>query len=231
MCLNKKVYIAIPAYDSRIDVLCMASIINNIRDLEKRGYEVTYTPKMGDPYIDQARNALVASFLRTDCTDMIFVDTDLAFDSNAMWRLMRNDVQVVGGVYPYRSEEEDGFPVSLMVDDDKKPVTDYDKGLVECNSIPTGLMRIRRDVFEKLYKKYPQFKDDKGEVKYFRVGQLFLDEGDDRWWGEDNYFCEICKRSEIKIYCEPMISFVHIGRLHKRGNYGEFLQNGGEWVK
>ena len=229
--MGNRVYIAIPAYDSRIDVLCMASIFNNIKDLEGRGYEVTFNTKMGDPYIDQARNFLVNTFLRTDCTDLIFVDTDLAFDGNGMWRLMRNDVQVVGGAYPFRSEDQNGFPVSVLLDEDKKPVTDYEKGLVECRYIPTGFMRINRSVFEALKRNYPDFTDDSGETKYFRTGQVFLSEGDTRWWGEDNYFCEICRRSGIKVYCEPMISFVHVARLQKKGNYAKFLQNGGKWVE
>jgi len=226
--MNKKIYLAIPAYDSRVDILCMASIINNIKDLESRGYEVIFNTKMGDPYIDQARNWLVNTFLRTDCTDMVFVDTDLAFDTDAIYRLMRLDKGVVGGIYPFRSEDQDGYPVSPILDDDKKPA--HENGLVECKFIPTGLMRINRSVFEELKSRYPIYTDDSGETKYFRTGQVFLHEGDTRWWGEDNYFCEICARTGIKVYCDPMISFVHMGKLHKKGNYAEYLQNGGKWV-
>lgn len=226
--MNKKIYLAIPAYDSRIDVLCMASILNNIKDLESRGYDVIFNTKMGDPYIDQARNWLVNTFLRTKATDMIFIDTDLAFDTDAIYRLMRCDKGVVGGVYPFRSEDQNGFPVSPILDENQKPV--HENGLVECQFIPTGLMRINRSVFEALKPEHQMFTDDSGETKYFRTGQVFIHEGDTRWWGEDNYFCEICRRCGIKIYCDPMISFVHMGRLQKKGNYGEYLQNGGKWV-
>lgn len=228
--MNKKVYVAIPAYDTRIDALCMFSIINNMRDLEKNGYEVVFNCKMGDPYIDQARNWLVDAFLKTDCTEMIFVDTDLAFDTEGMRRLVESDVDVVGGVYPFRSEEQNGYPITIKLDKDNKPFVDYDKGLVECKYIPTGFMKIKRGAFTVLKEAYPKFTDDNKETKYFRTGQVFINEGDNRWWGEDNYFCEICNRCGIKVYCDPMISFVHFGRLNKKGKYADFLQNGGKWL-
>lgn len=224
-----KIYIGIPAYDSKVHALCMASIFNNIKELEKAGHEVTFSFQLGDPYIDQARNHIVHAFLETDFTDLIMVDTDLAFDNDAMLKLMRNDVGVVGGVYPYRSETKNGYPAIIKTDENRYPVTDYEKGLVECEFIPTGLIRIKRNVFEAITEKYPERRDDTGEMKFFTTGQLFLSEGDSRWWGEDVYFCKMCNMLGIKVYCEPMINMVHIGTLHKKGHYGEFLQNGGVW--
>lgn len=225
-----KILIAIPAYDSKVDALCMASIFRNIKELEAVGHEVTFNFQLGDPYIDQARNHLVKSFLKTDCTDLIFVDTDLAFDSDGMVRLMRNDVGVVGGAYPYRSSDQNGYPARIKLDEKKYPVTDVDKGLVECDFIPTGFMRIKREVFEAIQKEHPEHVDDTGEMKFFRTGQLFLSVGDARWWGEDVYFCKACTDLDIPVWCEPMINFVHIGTLHKTGKYADCLQNGGEWV-
>ncbi|MCK9519601.1 MAG: hypothetical protein M0R74_11340 [Dehalococcoidia bacterium] len=208
----------------------MASIFMNIRELEKAGHETNLLFQLGDPYIDQARNHIVHAFLKTNYTDLIFVDTDLSFDSDAMLKLMRNDVGVVGGAYPYRSETTDGFPVKIKIDENKFPVTDYEKGLVECDFVPTGFMRINRSVFGKIYEKYPERIDDTGEIKFFTTGQLHLNDCDNRWWGEDVYFCKVCNDIGIKVYCEPMINFVHIGTLHKKGHYGNVLQNGGKVI-
>jgi hypothetical protein len=225
--MMKKVFIAIPAYDSKIYALGMVSVFNNIEVLKKNGIESTFSLQMGDCYVDQTRNHLVRSFLASDCTDMIFVDNDLAFDGDAMLKILRPNVQVIGGAYPYRSEDKDDYPVAIKLDDKNFPVIDKDKGLIECTHVPTGLMRIRRDVFDVLTKKYPDNIDDSGELIHFRTGLLFADKGDKRWYGEDVYFCKICDDVGIKVWCDPTIAFAHIGTLTKKGRYADFLRNGG----
>jgi hypothetical protein len=228
----RSVFIAIPAYDQRINCLCMASIFNNIKDLEKRGHKVTFSFQLGDPYLDQARNHVVKQFLESEYDDLIFVDTDLAFDSNGMWRLTRcEEIQVVGGAYPYRAQDKHGYPVNIKVDENLLPVTDYERGLVECTMLPTGFLRIRRDVFDAIRAALPEYVDHDGEYKYFRTGQLLLETGDTRWWGEDAYFCRLCTDLGIKLWCEPMINFSHDGVLHKCGKFADYLQNGGKWPK
>ena len=178
---------------------------------------------MGDCYIDNARNKLVTLFLGSDCTDMIFVDNDLSFDNDAMLKLLKLPCQVVGGAYPYRGEQE-GYPVSIKQDAKGTPIGNVDLGIIETTHIPTGLMRIRRDVFTILREKHPEIIDDKNEYKYFRTGLLFVDQGDRRYYGEDVSFCKICCDAGIKVWCEPRITFGHIGRTGKIGNFDTYLR-------
>lgn len=222
-----KVFIAIPSYDSKICAIGMASILNNIKDVEARGIEAKCSFQLGDPYIEMARNHLVKQFLDGDCTDLLFVDTDLAFDNDAMWKLLRQDVGVIGGAYPYRVQDKTGFPADVKLDANRVPIADVDRGIIECNFVPTGFMRIRRSVFDVLNDKYPDNVDDKGEWLHFKTGMHFIDTGDKRWWGEDVYFCKICNEAGIKVWVDPSISFVHVGTLMKHGNYQKFLANGG----
>jgi hypothetical protein len=224
---KKKVFIAVPAYDGKIVALGMVSILNCIKNLELHDVESVLELQIGDPYIEMARNHLVKKFLSSDCTDMLFVDNDLAFDGDGMWKLIRQDVSIVGGGYPYRAQEVNDFAISIKLDANNFPIADEGKGLIECNYIPTGFMRIRRDVFDVLGKNYPTHVDNNGEILHFRTG--FLGNNDNnRWWGEDVYFCKICNDSGIKVWVDPSISFVHHGTLFKSGNYQQFLANGGK---
>jgi hypothetical protein len=221
---KKKIFISVPAYDSKIFVYGMFSIFNNVRTLEKAGYSVVFHAQMGCCYLDQTRNHIVKEFLKTDAAYLIMVDSDLAFDFDVMIKMMKHDVDIIGGAYPYRSEDLDGFPISIKLDEKRVPIGDREKMILECEFIPTGCMVIKRKVFDILTEKYPENIDESGELQHFRTGILFRDRGDIKYYGEDVYFCKICNEAGIKIWNDPKMGFVHIGELKKKGNYDEYLR-------
>jgi hypothetical protein len=225
---GKNILIGIPAYDSKVYANTMVSIFNNIKEVERLGHTITFTLQMKGAYLDLNRNKIVNDFLKGEFTDLIFIDSDVAFEYDAIPKLLARDVMVVGGVYPYREMEDKGYPVDIKLDENKFPVTDFNLGLIECLHIPTGFMRIRRDAFTILNEKYPDNKNDKGEAFHFRTGIVFAERGDRQYYGEDVYFCKICNEAGIKIYCDPTIEFIHFGTLPKKGRFSEFLKNGGK---
>jgi hypothetical protein len=225
---KRKVFIGVTAYDQKIFVLGMMSILNNIKLLESKGYEVELHAQMGDCYVDQTRNHVVKTFLSTDATDLIFIDNDLSFDGDAMLKLLEKPVEIIGAAYPYRSQDKDGFPVSVHVHDDMRFAGNVELGIIDCKFVPTGLLRIRRSAFDKLKEAYPDNVDAKGELQFFRTGMLFEKEGDKRWFGEDVYFCESAQRIGIVCWCEPTIGCMHIGQLNKTGRLSEYLKAGGQ---
>lgn len=225
---KKKILVGIPAYDSKVNALTMVSVFNNLKELEKDGHMLNFYLQTKGCYIDLNRNRIVDEFLKDGFTDLIFVDSDVAFEADAMKKLVDRDVQIVGGIYPYRELCDKGYPVDIKTDLNKYPVVNADEKLVECAHIPTGFMRIRRDVFDVLAEKYPENHDDEGRSFHFRTGLLFRDKGDHKYYGEDVYFCKICNEAGIKVYCDPTIEFIHFGTLPKKGRYSEFLKNGGK---
>jgi hypothetical protein len=230
-----KLFIALLAYDSRTDILNMLSILNNIKTTELADYEVKLHVQMGDCYVDQARNHCVHDFMKSDCDEFLFVDNDLSFDADAMVRLLKLPVDIVGGAYPYRGDQE-GFPCSINLDENNIPVVNKELGIIKAAHVPTGMLRIKRCVFEKLKEMHGEkIKDNKGEYHYFMTGFLFGERGflfdksipDDRWYGEDVFFCEFCNRSGIQVWCEPRITFGHIGRTGRIGNFAQYIGKGG----
>jgi hypothetical protein len=81
--------------------------------------------------------------------------------------------------------------------------------------------------------------DDKKEYHFFLTGFMFGSRGfifpfdpaknkeDLRWYGEDVFFCELCNRSGIQVWCEPRITFGHIGRTGRIGNFAQYMGKGG----
>ena len=224
--VRRKVFIGLTAYDSKISVLGMMSILNNVKMLEAKGIEVTVNAQMGDCYVDQTRNHIVKTFLASDSTDLIFVDNDLSFDGDAMLKLMLKPCQVIGAAYPYRSQDKEGFPIAAFVHENHEFAGNKELGIIDCKFVPTGLLRINREAFDILKQNYPDNVDDKGELQMFRTGLLFERDGDKRWYGEDVYFCEIVRKSGMICWCDPTIGCTHIGQLNKQGRLSDYLRSG-----
>jgi hypothetical protein len=235
MSLNKfKVYISIPAYDGKMALETGMSLLNNIRVLEKAGYECFIDSVLGDCYIENARNKLCKSFLMSNCENMVFVDNDLSFDNNAILKLLSRPVDIIGGAYPYRDPKKSTFPVSIMLDENAIPVGDPAHGIIKAHFVPTGLMRITRAALEAMkdenWLEQPSNKEETPTYRFFRQGLGFaigLDKEDKRWIGEDVFFCSDANRKGIQVWCDPRIAFEHFGKIGTKGCYHEYLLKNG----
>lgn len=116
-------------------------------ELHKQGINTAYILLSGNCHVDDARNSIVQEFLCTDCTDLIFLDADVVWDPEELIKLIRlENVDIVGGVYPYRRENETGESMPVLMYQDKEEMDA--QGLIDVVGLPTGFMRIRRQVLE-----------------------------------------------------------------------------------
>lgn len=154
--------------------------------------------------IGLARDNAASEFLKTDCTDLLFIDSDIAFTVADVDRICSHDLDVVGGCYPLKQEAEKPTLVLSLVDGAKHD----ENGLIECTGIGTGFLRIRRSVFEKLAPHAKTFKNDKGETEqdFFPSG---VDDG--KYWGEDLAFCRLWRKHGGKVWADYQIRLSHFG--------------------
>jgi predicted peroxiredoxin len=149
-----------------------------------------------------SRNLLVRDFLKTDCTHLLFVDSDQCdIPPDAVETLIAPDVDIVGGLYfkraypyppiMYRFKEEGEFGMAHVVE---FPMN----ALVEVDVIGMGLTLIKREVFNKL--KRP----------YFYYGLDEHEDGSRRGMSEDTYFCRQARRAGIQIFCHTGVVVGHI---------------------
>ncbi len=216
-----KAFIATPTYAGTLCLGYVESLFAGLGNLADAGHSATVRFLPGNCYIALARNQMVTQFLETDCTDLIFIDDDVSFSPEGLVKLLSHDVDIVGGVYPMKTIDPGNYPVRVMVNDDQTPKVE--NGLIECDGIPTGFMRIRRVVIEAMIKAYPdrEFKDSRTEKTHF---DLFACERENGvWWGEDYRFCQLAICAGFRIWAEPKIDFKHFGQYGWAGNYHDFL--------
>jgi hypothetical protein len=221
------IFLAIPCHTGNIVAECEVSILRNTHLLRDLGHTVIPYYLPGNIYLDKARNKCVKRFLESECTDLIFVDSDISFEDDAIVKLIKHDKDIVAGVYPLKQDFLE-FPMQLYYDKDNN-FLDEESGLITANMVPTGLMRIKREVFEKMRSfdwigdKYRIQEDHEGIWTYFNTGILFED--DNTWWGEDVAFCRYWKLHGGRIYIEPNITFGHVGKKVYSGNLYNYLMD------
>ena len=177
-------------------------------------------------YLDKARNLCVKKFLETDCSDLIFIDSDVGFDDDAIEKLLVYDRDIIAGIYPLKVDFLE-FPMLLEFDKITNNCKEESTGLVTAKMAPTGFMRINRRVFDRLIEhdnpenSYRVRKDSEGVYTFFNTGILF--DNDDTWYGEDVAFCKHWKSMGGKIFIQPDINFTHTGTKNFTGNLHEYL--------
>lgn len=224
-----KVYLAMASYTGRPDVETQQSLIEDCLDLKANGIDIQMRLAVGSSIIAMTRNAFVADFLASDCTDLVMLDDDLAWEDGALRRLLSHPCDVVGGAYPKRGDKIE-YPVKRIAG----AKIDQTTGLLEVVALPTGFLRMTRNCLETMVKHYDHLAYYDRDVKGKRAHALFwfdLAPGIDadspkdlpEVWGEDFTFCRRWREMGGKVHLDTLLTFKHIGRKAWTGCYAESM--------
>lgn len=168
----------------------------------------------GESPVGRSRNSLTAQFLKTDCTDILFIDSDLVFSGEQIERIVQHEEDVVGGAYFFKAQ---GRP---RVCSNPKDGCDQigENGLLEVAYIGTGFLRVRRHVFDQMIARFGEdiwYKTDDGKSElqhdFWQMGIYKYADGTRRWLSEDWYFCQRCNDMGVKVWCDMRIMLGHSG--------------------
>lgn len=217
-----KLVIATPFYSVSAFSPYISSLVKTISLLHELGIEFDYWDLSGDAYVDRARNTIANKFMETDATHLIFIDSDMAWDLEGFGNLLKADVDVVGAGYPCKNKW-DFYSCILNVNEDKTPKVN-ERGLISAWGVPTGFMKIRREVFLRLAEKMPQnFYEGRGmeEGSSMKIYNFF---GRIPPMGEDISFCRRWASIGGELWVEPRVTITHFGVKGWEGNYDAFLR-------
>lgn len=213
------VFVATPTYSGNFCPQYVDSLEKTANALAALGWKSSTSIVKGDCYVQRARNTLVAEFMKTDATDLFFLDDDLGWPAEAFIKLVQMPDPVVFGVYPLKKDEE-GYPVVIHTDENGVPMGRAD-GCIHASGAPTGFLRIKRHVIEMMQAAYPELAYDDGGQTVYDLFPQGVKNG--IWWGEDFAFCNLWTALGGFIWCVPDIDFVHVGKKVYSGNYHKFL--------
>jgi len=217
--------IAMPCYDS-VKVSTMISVIKLVQQLAKSGVAVGIQT-MNSPLIHQARNYLTSVFLTSDYTHLLFIDSDVEFEPEAVLRMLVAKKDVV--CTPYRVKSKDINKKIYTVEIKKE--TRMEAGeLIEVTGGPTGLMLIDREVFKKIIEKFPELKiknpvfpqPGPDHKYYYNFFDFKFEDGYSV--GEDVSFCQLVQKAGLKLYANTASFTKHHGSYAWGGRFKDALE-------
>ena len=226
--MDKKpsVYIAMPCYDS-VKINTMLSVIKLVQQLLKSGIKVGINT-MKSPLIHQARNYLTSGFLTTEYQYLLFIDSDVEFEPEAVMRMMVAKKNIICTPYRVKAEQLEKHIYTVEFKNPKN-IPFLPGGLVEIEAGPTGLMLIDREVFEKIIKNHPELKikneaiPNAGDSHKFYYNFFDFGFNDGYAMGEDVSFCKLARGNDFTIYANTESTTSHHGSYTWEGKFKESL--------
>jgi len=222
-----KLIIATPFYSMSGYSPYIVSMFRSLSYCHKQDIWPEYWDLSGDSYVDRARNSICAKFLESDATDLLFVDSDMAWQEDAIIKILQSPWEITGAAYPVKNDWEE-YGVVINTNEDKTPSVDQNTGLISAEWIPAGFMRIKKEALERFANAYssdyyydPSACPDNPGRRYINFFRCIVEK--EHRYGEDVEFCRRWKAIGGKLWVEPRITFKHCGMTAWTGNYHEFL--------
>jgi hypothetical protein len=196
----------------------------------------------GNCHVDDTRNDIARTFLDSEADRLMFIDSDVNYSADSIARLWGFDKDIIGGVYPYKNDEE-GFPY-LKLDGE---LTVNDHGIGRVAGLPGGFVMIKREVIEKLWRagvdKFGAWKSKGSDNIYASrpIAQIWYRENvpfENGQGGQfmarrlsgDYRFCESAVEAGYELWCDPQLSLGHIGEKMWSGSLIRHeLTKSGRW--
>ena len=213
---GRKLFIGIPAYDGKISIKLAYTLAQLMPKAMSLGVSVRLGHVSGCSIITMARNMLVDQFLKTDCTELLFIDGDVLAQADDILRLMAQsgDKDITAGSYPRRSSDKKFF-MDLYFDDNND--LEFDGALMRINRVGTGFMLIQRHVIEAIAEKSEKYLGQDGIGNVASVFDFKLMDG--KFVGEDYSFCDKAREEGFKVWLDVEISLPHVGQEEFTNNF------------
>ena len=205
---GRKLFIGIPTYDGKLSIKLAYSLAQLMPAAMRHGISIRLGHVSGCSIITMARNRLVDEFLKTDCTELLFIDSDVIAQTEDILRLMAQsgDKDVTAGNYPRRAKDKKFF-MDLYFDE--KGDLEFDGSMMRINRVGTGFMLIRRHVIETIAAKSELYLSSDGSGQVASVFDFKIQDGN--FVGEDYSFCDKARAEGFKIWTDVEISLPHMG--------------------
>lgn len=207
-----KIFIATPAFDGKVNVAYACSLADTRLYLSSNAIESIMRIHTSGSLLVRERNDLIKAFLESDCTHMLFIDSDIAWNPIDVQRMINFDEDFVAALYPARGPER--CFLFRGVYGENKQMQISEKKLLEMEYVPAGFMLLKRNTLQKMIDFFPDlyYEPKEESLKHTRGYCLFDTEiWDGEFWGEDYVFCRRARQAGFKIWIDPTIRLDHAG--------------------
>jgi hypothetical protein len=211
-------HIGIPCYGGMVSEPTMTSFLRFVLLAQQVGLNWSLDTMVNESLIPRGRNNLMAKMMTNQsATHFMFIDADIRFQPESILQMIAYDKEVIGGLYPKKS-----LPINYVIN--LKPQVTVQGDIYTVDTMGTGFLLFKRQVYEKLIKAHPETKyvDDIGLGKQYEpmMYAIFDTEIDHRghYLSEDWTFCRRWQALGGDIWAHSKTLLNHIGHYEFQGD-------------
>jgi hypothetical protein len=179
---QSKFFIATPCYGGALTEPYFRSVIKLMTFFNTHKIPLAFGTIANESLVTRARNVLLAYFLNSDYTHLMFIDADIEFKVEDLLKLYVHDKDVVVGAYPKKGVNWTHIKNSIALDPKKElspqqvgalgsdyainfkfknketKTVEVENGLIKLHDAGTGFMMIKREAILKMIEKHPELK-------------------------------------------------------------------------
>ena len=253
---KERIFIATPCYGGQLTEAYFRSTIRLLTFCNQHQIPVAFGTIANESLVTRARNVLVAYFLQSNFTRLMFIDADIEYQVEDVIKLIAHNKDVAVGAYPKKGVNWQRIRESVKQTneplDDKAIASfgsDYainfkflnreakqiaiENGLIRLHDGATGFMMIKREVIDQMIEKYPELKYNNDlntppelNPHFYAFFDTMIDPKDKRYLSEDYTFSRRWQDIGGEIWLDPSISLNHYGSFNFQGNPSQIIQVG-----
>jgi glycosyltransferase involved in cell wall biosynthesis len=248
-----KIFIGTPCYGGMITADYFKSCLQLTALAATKKIEIQFGTIGNESLVTRARNTLVQLFMdEQKYTHLLFIDADIAFNPETIFRMLELDEEVVTGIYPRKTIDWRKVKKRVIDNNDitipelhaasleynlnvKNPEKiSVKNGFIEVLDGATGFMLIKKQVFEKMAKAYPDLKfksdqhlNDPHDTTFnyhdtsnwnYAFFDTMIDPETKRYLSEDYAFCRLWQKIGGRVYADITSGITHYGNYAFKGN-------------
>lgn len=212
----RKVLIATPSYDGKIDVWYANSLAQTIllgvqNNIFFHAIYMSY-----DALVQRARNDLVRIAIENDYDDILWIDADMEWDPEKAVELIESDHDVIGLPVIKKSPHDEAYNVRVKPEDLAIGLN----GLIDVQSLGTGFLKMSRKAFEYLWDNSEPYISNSKDCRW--IFDVKIQDG--HIISEDVIVCQKLSQGGFNIYVDPSSTCNHIGNMKFTGNFENFMK-------
>lgn len=209
----RKVLIATPAYDGRLDVWYTNSLVNTIRIAQANGVFVHPVFMSYDALIQRARNDLFALAVEGEYDDMIFIDSDMEWNPDWVIELLERNEDVVGGTARKKTDEAEIYVAKT------NDLTRHENGLIKCEGLGTGFVRLSKKAIAALWNSSPEYTNENKTRRMICNVQVV----DGQLYSEDIMLFNKLNELGFDCWLDPKMTCCHVGVKKFYGDMSDYI--------
>jgi hypothetical protein len=242
-------YVATPCFGGQLNVYFAQALLTLQKACAAKDIGLHVDLMGGDALITRARSVLAQRFLEHGrATHLLFIDADIGFGPENVFRLLEAAKPVIGAVYPLKQIDWEkvrtaakagapagdlqargvGYVVRFLPTPDKS--VDVNDGFAQVSYVGTGFLMIERSALQRLCDAHPELQANMGDLagglasRATMIFDTLIEPETGQYLSEDYAFCRRWRDLGGVIWADFEARLSHVGNTVYQGSLLQALK-------